>query len=93
MLLRYWRRADAETVKLALRKVLENKNVKGIFINILGGITRCDEVAKGIVEVLKEHPNVKFAVRMMGTNEEIGRKYWKNMEYLMRHQWKKQEEN
>lgn len=66
--------ADAETVKLALKKVLENKNVKGIFINILGGITRCDEVAKGIVEVLKEHPNIKFAVRMMGTNEDIGRK-------------------
>ncbi|WP_456373310.1 ADP-forming succinate--CoA ligase subunit beta [Methanocaldococcus sp.] len=66
--------ADTETVKLALKKVLENKNVKGIFINILGGITRCDEVAKGIIEVLKEHPNIKFAVRMMGTNEEIGKK-------------------
>ncbi|ENN96337.1 succinyl-CoA synthetase subunit beta [Methanocaldococcus villosus KIN24-T80] len=66
--------ADTETVKLALKKVLSNKKVKGVFINILAGITKCDEVAKGIVEILKEHPNVKFSVRMMGTNEELGRK-------------------
>ncbi|AEF97182.1 ADP-forming succinate--CoA ligase subunit beta [Methanotorris igneus] len=66
--------ASAEIVKKALKKVLENPKVRGVFINILGGITRCDEVAKGIVEILKEHPNVKFAVRMMGTNEEEGRK-------------------
>ncbi|WP_292460613.1 ADP-forming succinate--CoA ligase subunit beta [Methanothermococcus sp.] len=65
--------ANEETVKKALEKVLE-RDVKGIFINVLAGITRCDEVAKGIVEVLKKHPNVKFAVRMMGTNEEEGRK-------------------
>ncbi|WP_423792134.1 succinate-CoA ligase subunit beta [Methanocaldococcus indicus] len=66
--------ADEERVKLALKKVLENKNVKGIFINILGGITKCDEVAKGIVDVLKEYPNIKFSVRLMGTNEEEGKK-------------------
>ena len=65
--------ADKETVKKALKKVLE-KDVKGIFINVLAGITRCDEVAKGIVEVFKEHPNIKFAVRMMGTNEDEGRR-------------------
>ncbi|WP_456472018.1 ADP-forming succinate--CoA ligase subunit beta, partial [Methanocaldococcus sp.] len=66
--------ADAETTKLALKKVLENKKVKAIFINILGGITRCDEVAKAIVEVLKDNPNIKFSVRLTGTNEEEGRK-------------------
>lgn len=66
--------ASSEIVKKALKKVLEKQGVKGVFINVLGGITRCDEVAKGIVDVLEEHPNVKFAVRMMGTNEEEGRK-------------------
>ncbi|ADG13050.1 succinyl-CoA synthetase, beta subunit [Methanocaldococcus infernus ME] len=66
--------ADEETTKLALKKVLENKKVKGIFINVLGGITRCDEVAKAIVEILKDNPNIKFSVRLTGTNEELGRK-------------------
>ena len=54
-------------MKKALLKATSRKNVKGAFINILGGITRCDEVSLGIVDVLKENPNLKFAVRMMGT--------------------------
>ncbi|MBW9221242.1 ADP-forming succinate--CoA ligase subunit beta [Methanothermococcus sp. SCGC AD-155-M21] len=65
--------ADERVVRKAIEKILENKNVDGIFINILAGITRCDEVAKGIVEALKRHPKVKFSVRMMGTNEKEGR--------------------
>ncbi len=69
--------ANREVIKDALRTVLKNKNVKGIFINILGGITKCDEVAKGIVEILKENPNIKFVVRLTGTNEEEG---WKILE-------------
>lgn len=66
--------ATRETVKKALLKATSRSSVKGAFINILGGITRCDEVSKGIVEVLNEKPDLKFAVRMMGTNEEEGRK-------------------
>jgi succinyl-CoA synthetase beta subunit len=66
--------SNRETVKKALLKATSRRNVKGAFINILGGITRCDEVSMGIVDVLKENPNLKFAVRMMGTNEEEGRK-------------------
>ncbi|ABR54338.1 succinyl-CoA synthetase, beta subunit [Methanococcus vannielii SB] len=65
--------ATREIVKSALLKATARNSVKGAFINILGGITRCDEVSKGIVDVLKEKPELKFAVRMMGTNEKEGR--------------------
>ncbi|MBP2142887.1 succinyl-CoA synthetase beta subunit [Methanococcus voltae] len=66
--------SNSETVQKALRRALSKEGIKGVFINILGGITRCDEVSKGIVEVYKDYPNVKFAVRLMGTNEEEGRR-------------------
>ncbi|HID47523.1 MAG TPA: ADP-forming succinate--CoA ligase subunit beta [Methanothermococcus okinawensis] len=66
--------ASEDVVKKALEKVLERENIRGVFINIMAGITRCDEVARGIVEVLKNHPDVKVSVRMMGTREEEGRK-------------------
>ena len=71
--------ASEEIVKRALEKVLEREDVKGVFINIMAGITRCDEVARGIVEVLKKHPHVKLSVRMMGTREEEGRRILKEM--------------
>lgn len=46
-----------------------------VFINILGGITRCDEVAMGIINTLNECPSRKpLVVRMVGTNEEEGKK-------------------
>ncbi|AXI25123.1 succinate--CoA ligase subunit beta [Methanofervidicoccus sp. A16] len=66
--------ASEDIVKKALEKVLEREDIRGVFINIMAGITRCDEVARGIVEVLKKHPDVKFSVRMIGTNEEEGRR-------------------
>jgi len=66
--------ASEDIVKKALEKVLEREDIRGVFINIMAGITRCDEVARGIVDVLKKHPNVKLSVRMTGTNEEEGRK-------------------
>lgn len=69
--------ADKDTVIKALYKILNRGKIKGIFINILGGITKCDEVANGIVEVFKKYPNVKFTVRLMGTNEEEGQKILK----------------
>ncbi|GAH41980.1 unnamed protein product, partial [marine sediment metagenome] len=50
-----------------------------VFINILGGITRCDDVAAGLVEYRdKNEVNVPFVVRMVGTNEEEGQKICKN---------------
>ena len=59
---------------LALRIILSDKNVKGVLINIFGGITRCDEVARGIIVALDEvATTVPMVVRLVGTNEEEGR--------------------
>ncbi len=67
--------AGAEKVAAALRIILADKNVKAILFNIFGGITRCDEVAKGILVALKEvHPTIPMVVRLVGTNAEEGRK-------------------
>lgn len=63
-----------EVVKNSLEIVLMDKKIKGLFINIFGGISRCDEVARGILEADK-HLNIKVPVviRLSGTNEEEGR--------------------
>lgn len=66
--------ASAEKVAAALRIMLSDKNVKAILFNIFGGITRCDEVAKGILTALGEvKPNIPMVVRLVGTNAEEGR--------------------
>jgi succinyl-CoA synthetase beta subunit len=63
-----------EVVKNSLELVLKDKKVKGVFINIFGGISRCDEVARGILEADK-HLNIQvpMVIRLSGTNEEEGR--------------------
>jgi succinyl-CoA synthetase beta subunit len=67
--------ASAEVMKKALEIVLSDPDVRGVFINIFGGITRCDEVARGLVETQKELGiGVPLVVRLTGTNEEEGRK-------------------
>ncbi len=67
--------ASEEVMKKALKLVLSNERVRLIFINILGGITRCDEVARGIVGALKELKTEKpVIVRLVGTNEDEGRR-------------------
>jgi len=66
--------ARAEAVRDALEVILQDKNVKGVFINIFGGITRGDEVAKGIVEgVNMLGVKLPIVVRMAGTREAEGR--------------------
>ena len=66
--------AASETTATALRIVLSDPNVKALFINILGGITRCDEVAKGILEAKEEVGSTKpTVIRLVGTNEKEGR--------------------
>jgi succinyl-CoA synthetase beta subunit len=65
----------ADDVYKAVRICLEQQNLRSVFLNVLGGITKCDEVANGLVRALKESgSNVPFVVRMVGTNEEEGRK-------------------
>jgi len=67
--------AQAGKVAAALRIILSDPNVKAVLINIFGGITRCDEVARGILEALREVPTqVPFVVRLVGTNEAEGRR-------------------
>lgn len=66
--------AKADKVAAALRIILSDPNIEAVLFNIFGGITRCDEVAKGILEALKEVPtDVPMVVRLVGTNEEEGR--------------------
>jgi succinyl-CoA synthetase beta subunit len=67
--------ATKETVAAGFRILLKDKNVKGIFINIFGGIVRCERIANGVIEAAKE-VNVKIpvVVRLQGTNAEEGRK-------------------
>jgi succinyl-CoA synthetase beta subunit len=63
--------SNPEKVIAALRIILSDPNVKAILINIFGGITRCDDVANGIVAAFKElNPSVPVVVRLTGTNEE-----------------------
>ncbi|HIC94367.1 MAG TPA: succinate--CoA ligase subunit beta, partial [Anaerolineae bacterium] len=67
--------ATAERVAAALRIILSDPKVRVVLINIFGGITRCDEVAKGILAALEEVPTeVPMVVRLVGTNEEEGRR-------------------
>src|SRR4030042_4639223 len=67
--------ASSEKVAAALRIILIDPNVKAVLINIFGGITRCDEVARGILAALIEvKPEVPMVVRLVGTNAEEGRR-------------------
>ena len=66
--------SDAEKVKQAVRLILANDSVKAVLFNIFGGITRCDEVANGLIAAFEEiKPDVPFVVRLDGTNDEAGR--------------------
>jgi succinyl-CoA synthetase beta subunit len=66
--------AGADKVAAAMRIILSDPSVKAILFNIFGGITRCDEVAKGILAAIAEvKPKVPMVVRLVGTNAEEGR--------------------
>jgi succinyl-CoA synthetase beta subunit len=67
--------ADKEKVAQAFRILLADSRVRGVLINIFGGIMRCDVLAQGVVEAARElKVSVPLVVRMQGTNVEIGRK-------------------
>lgn len=67
--------APSDRIALALKIVLSDPNVRVLFINIMGGITRCDEVARGILEA-RQKVGIKkpIVIRLVGTNEEEGRR-------------------
>jgi succinyl-CoA synthetase beta subunit len=65
--------ASAEKVAAALRIILADPKVKAVLFNIFGGITRCDEVARGVLVALQEvKPKVPMVARLVGTNAEEG---------------------
>jgi succinyl-CoA synthetase beta subunit len=67
--------SSPDKVVVAFRLILKNPKVKAILINIFGGITRCDDIAKGILQSLEQmNVPVPIVVRLVGTNEEEGRK-------------------
>ncbi len=70
--------ASKEKVSAAFKIILSDENVKGILINIFGGIMRCDVLAQGVVDAAKEtHLSVPLVVRLAGTNVELGKEILK----------------
>ena len=66
--------ASKEKVSAAFKIILSDKNVKGILINIFGGIMRCDVLAQGVIDAAKEIKiNVPLVVRLAGTNFKEGK--------------------
>src|SRR6201993_3872727 len=66
--------SKAEAITSAVEVILSDDKVKAVLFNIFGGITRCDEVAKGLIEAFEQiNPDVPFVVRLDGTNGEEGR--------------------
>jgi succinyl-CoA synthetase beta subunit len=67
--------SKAEAITQAVEVILSNENVSAVLFNIFGGITRCDEVAKGLIEAFDQiKPDVPFVVRLDGTNDVEGRR-------------------
>jgi malate-CoA ligase subunit beta len=67
--------ASPERVTKSFKAVLRDKNVKAILVNVFAGINRCDWVAKGVVDAIKElEIKIPIVVRLAGTNVEEGRK-------------------
>ena len=70
--------ASKEKVSAAFKIIMSDKNVKGILINIFGGIMRCDVLAQGVIEAAKETDlSVPLVVRLAGTNVELGKEILK----------------
>jgi succinyl-CoA synthetase beta subunit len=67
--------SKADAIVSAVEVILSDAKVKAVLFNIFGGITRCDEVANGLIEAFAQvKPEVPFVVRLDGTNDEEGRR-------------------
>jgi succinyl-CoA synthetase beta subunit len=67
--------SKADAIVAAVEVILSDQKVRAVLFNIFGGITRCDEVAKGLIEAFSQvQPQVPFVVRLDGTNDEEGRR-------------------
>lgn len=68
-------KATSATVKASFRIIASDPRVRAIFVNIFGGLTRCDMIAEGIIMAFQDlHLKVPVVVRLRGTNEEAGQK-------------------
>lgn len=68
-------KATSETVKASFRVICSDTRVKAVFVNIFGGLTRCDMIAEGIILAFRDlNMKVPVVVRLRGTNEELGQK-------------------
>ncbi|MGH2761832.1 MAG: ADP-forming succinate--CoA ligase subunit beta [Thermoleophilaceae bacterium] len=66
--------SKAEAITSAVEVILSDDKVRAVLFNIFGGITRCDEVARGLIEAFRQiEPEVPFVVRLDGTNDREGR--------------------
>jgi succinyl-CoA synthetase beta subunit len=66
--------SKAEAITSAVEVILSDPKVRAVLFNIFGGITRCDEVARGLIEAFRQvEPDVPFVVRLDGTNDKEGR--------------------
>ena len=75
--------AGADKVAAAMRIILADPNVKAVLFNIFGGITRCDEVARGVLVAMDEvKPKAPMVVRLIGTNAEEGREILANAKMI-----------
>ena len=75
--------AGSDKVAAAMKIILTDPHVKAVLFNIFGGITRCDEVARGILVAMDEvKPKVPMVVRLVGTNAEEGRKLLENAKMI-----------
>jgi succinyl-CoA synthetase beta subunit len=67
--------ATKDVIRNAFGLLRSDPKIRGIFVNMFGGITRCDSYAQGVVDALREHPlTIPLVIRMEGTNVELGRK-------------------
>ncbi len=74
--------AQADRVAKALELILADERVQAVLLNVFGGITRCDEVAAGILEALEDiKPTIPLVVRLVGTNAEAGRAMLEDSHY------------
>ena len=75
--------ANSEKVKAALQIIISDPNIRSILINIFGGITRCDQVAEGILAALHETKiRVPLIVRLVGTNSDLGKKILQDQDQI-----------
>lgn len=76
--------SNPEKIVAAMNLLLADKNVNTVLVNIFGGITRCDDVAKGLIEAFKTiETNIPIVIRLTGTNEAEGREILKGTNFTV----------